>query len=137
MQIRNLVVLVLGICFIVIGLYFNTRAYTALTFVSTGLLFITITFLWKATWIDRVLTTYAVLLIPFFIVNGILTGTGLDEPVVWYNDEENLGIRLLTIPIEDIVYGFELFLLTVFFYEKLNPYLQAIRQPGTPKRNMD
>ena len=57
------------------------------------------------------------LLIPFFIVNGILTGTGIDEPVVWYNNAENLSIRILTIPIEDIFYGFELIILTIYFQE--------------------
>ena len=61
---------------------------------------------------------YLFLLIPFFIVNGILTGTGLEAPIVWYNNQENLGVRLLTIPIEDAFYGFELILLNVFFYEK-------------------
>jgi lycopene cyclase domain-containing protein len=61
---------------------------------------------------------YLFLLIPFFIVNGILTGTGLEAPIVWYNNQENLGVRLLTIPIEDTFYGFELIVLNVFFYEK-------------------
>jgi lycopene cyclase domain-containing protein len=47
-------------------------------------------------------------LIPFFIVNGILTGSFIEGEVVWYNNNENLGIRILTIPIEDIVYAFNM-----------------------------
>ena len=68
-------------------------------------------------WMGKLFSVYPVLLIPFFIVNGILTGTGLAEPVVWYNNAENLGIRLITIPVEDIFYGFELILLNIFIYE--------------------
>lgn len=66
--------------------------------------------------------TFLVILIPFFIVNGILTGSFIDEPVVWYNNNENLGIRLMTIPIEDTVYAFTMILtvlvLTDYFYKK-------------------
>ena len=51
-----------------------------------------------------------ILLIPFFIVNGILTGSFIAEEVVWYNNSENLNIRIFTVPIEDIVYAFSLIL---------------------------
>ena len=71
----------------------------------------------KVYWLAKLVSIYPVLLIPFFIVNGILTGSGLEQSVVWYNNSEILGIRLLTIPIEDIFYGFELILINVFLYE--------------------
>ena len=55
----------------------------------------------------------------FFISNGILTGTGLESPIVWYNNAENLGVRMLTIPVEDSMYGFLLIVLNIFFFEKI------------------
>jgi lycopene cyclase domain-containing protein len=63
------------------------------------------------------------MLIPFFIVNGILTGSFIENEVVWYNNSENLGIRLFTIPIEDTIYALSLILtnlaLTEYFQSKL------------------
>jgi lycopene cyclase domain-containing protein len=105
------------------------RDYTAYSFISLGILLVAVTFLWNTFGLVRLLSIYPVLLIPFFIVNGILTGTGPDAPVVWYNNDENLGIRLLTIPVEDIFYGFELLLLNVLLYE----YLQTRSLPRLRK----
>jgi lycopene cyclase domain-containing protein len=47
-----------------------------------------------------VLLTY----IPFLIFNGLLTAI----PIVVYNDLENWGIRVYTIPLEDFFYSFSL-----------------------------
>ena len=61
------------------------------------------------------LVSYAICLIPFLIVNGFLTAI----PVVQYNDAENLGIRIYTIPFEDAFYGMLLVLMNIVIYEKL------------------
>jgi lycopene cyclase domain-containing protein len=61
--------------------------------------------------------TFSIVLIPFLIVNGILTGSFIEDPVVWYNDAENLGIRIFTIPVEDTFYAMGMLLLTVLLTE--------------------
>ena len=69
------------------------------------------------------LISYFFHLSPFLIINGILTDGNFDfnfstDPVVWYNNNENLSIRLITIPIEDFFYSMLLLLMNVTFYEK-------------------
>lgn len=99
------------------GLIYYSRLYTSVTFISLGLLILIIKYKTHVNWFPKLFTIYGILLFPFLVVNGILTGTGLSEPVVWYNNNENIGIRLFTIPLEDIFYGFELLLLNVYLYE--------------------
>ena len=98
------------------GIIFRDRWYTAASFISTALVIFLLVFIAKVNWFGKSVTVYAILLLPFFIVNGILTGAGLEEPVVSYNNDENLGLRILTIPVEDSIYGFELFILNLFFF---------------------
>jgi lycopene cyclase domain-containing protein len=62
--------------------------------------------------------TFLIILIPFLIVNGILTGSFIEGEVVWYNNEENLGIRLFTIPIEDVFYAFSMLFANLILIEK-------------------
>ncbi len=61
--------------------------------------------------------TFLVMLIPFFIVNGVLTGSWIESQVVWYNNAENLGIRMGTIPVEDSIYAYSMVLMNLFFFE--------------------
>jgi lycopene cyclase domain-containing protein len=70
----------------------------------------------KAVWPSRFYLSYIVVLIPFLLVNGVLTGTGIASPIVWYNDAENLSLRIGTIPVEDAFYGLLLIMGNVHLY---------------------
>jgi len=48
-----------------------------------------------------------------------LTGSFIEEEIVWYNNSENLGIRFFTIPIEDFGYAFSLILLNLMLIGQL------------------
>lgn len=119
LQTESAIILTLCVILLATGFYFHEKLYTSYTFIGLSVLLLLFKYILKAEWLVKLMSIYPVLLIPFFIVNGILTGSWIEEPVVWYNDNENLGIRLLTIPLEDVFYGFELILLNVFFYEYL------------------
>lgn len=99
------------------GIIFLEKLYTSITFISTSVVLLLLKFMIRVDWIGKAVSVYIVLLLPFLIVNGILTGTGLEEPVVWYDNSENLGIRMMTIPVEDAFYGFELVLLNIYFFK--------------------
>lgn len=97
------------------GVFNLDKSYTSLTFILTSA-FLFITFIKKIN-VSYLYLSY-LFIIPFFIAsNGILTGSLIESPIVYYNDNENLGIRLFTIPIEDSVYGFLLIGLNVTGYE--------------------
>ena len=103
---------------IIVAIFFYDRYYTAWSFLFTSLFIIIIyTFrnFFKTFDATSFLFSYAIILIPFLVVNGFLTAI----PVVLYNNAENLGIRIYTIPFEDIFYGMLLIMLVVCFYEKM------------------
>jgi lycopene cyclase domain-containing protein len=131
-KIRNArpISILLGILLIGLGFMFMGRLYTSTTFLATGLLLVLAS--WKTPkWWSQFMVGYLFHLIPFFIVNGVLTGSFLENPIVWYDNSENLGIRIGTVPIEDSIYSMLLMLLNVIIYEWLLSKRQTIpKQKG-------
>lgn len=103
---------------LIAGFIFYQKDYTAFTFVGLSVsLFLFFIFRKYFSSLNSAvfLLAYGIILLPFLLVNGFLTAL----PVVLYNDVENLGIRIYTIPFEDIFYGMLLIFLNIVIFEKL------------------
>jgi len=107
----------MAVILIITSLFFYNKSYSFFSFLFCGIA------LWLATslshWKQYLHTkafciSYLIILLPFMAVNGMLTYL----PVVEYNQAEIIGIKIYTIPIEDIFYGMLLVLLNILLFEK-------------------
>lgn len=114
---NNTLVFISVIVCVLVALLFHDKMYTFVTAIGTTLVLVYLHFIVKAAWIGKASLVYLILMLGFFPVNGILTGSGLPSAVVNYNPNEFLGIRMFTIPIEDAVYGYSQFLLVLYFFK--------------------
>lgn len=89
------------------------KSYTAVVLASFGLFFLLAGLPRPSLLEERtVWVTFAASFVPFAMVNGLLTAL----PVVLYNPSAILGVRIVTIPLEDFFYSFALvgYLLLVY-----------------------
>jgi lycopene cyclase domain-containing protein len=114
----DVILKILAVCLAITGMIFFDRHYTFWTFMLTAF-FIAVIYTFRGYFklfdASSFLISWCITLVPFLVVNGFLTAI----PVVLYNDEENLGIRIYTIPFEDIFYGMLLVMMNIVVYEKL------------------
>lgn len=105
--------------FIALGFIHSDKMYTSVNFIFAAVMLSIHFLIFKDKHFGRFFLAYLVTLIPFMIVNGILTGSFIDEPIVKYNNDENLSLRIGTVPIEDTVYNLSMLLLINTVYEKV------------------
>ncbi len=105
---------------VVMALQFYDRLYTVTTFSLLALTLIVLV-RQRAAYLGMFLVSWVVLQVPFFLVNGVLTGSWIDDQVVWYNPHQQIDIRLGTIPFEDTFYGLLLCLGIVAVMERISP----------------
>jgi lycopene cyclase domain-containing protein len=111
---QDIISYTLIILLLIVGIFHFQQLYTGVTCIAAAIF---IFFVKEQPWFSRYIFAYIILLIPFMIVNGLLTGTGLDEAVVRYNPTQFMGYRILTIPVEDTAYGFLLLGLNAYLFE--------------------
>lgn len=100
-------------------LVFNFQNQYTLYILSKFIIVLLLSFFDKNKTINTFYITFLVILVPFVIVNGILTGSFIEEEVIWYNNSENLGIRFFTIPVEDFAYAFSMILFNLLLIGQL------------------
>nr|WP_255481250.1 lycopene cyclase domain-containing protein [Pontibacter sp. Tf4] len=104
------------------------RWYTSITFMLLAIMLLVHLRYFGTKYLGRFFLAYIVHLVPFLLVNGVLTYL----PVVWYNNNYNLGLRLVSIPVEDTMYSMLMLLLTISLYEGLRQRMSIKQyQPST------
>ncbi|QXV67045.1 lycopene cyclase domain-containing protein [Mucilaginibacter sp. 21P] len=106
---KGISIMLIIVSLVLLAIY-HDRLYTAVTF---ALLPVVLLVTFKKNWLPRFYLAYLVSLLPFYIVNGLLTSI----PVVLYNNAQNMAIRVTTIPFEDHFYSMALLLMNIAFYE--------------------
>ncbi len=90
--------------------------YTSVASIVAVFLTVWLYFIKKVHWYGRFIFTFLIVQLPFFIVNGALTGMFTTEPIVWYNEAEMMGPRWISIPVEDTIYNYGFLLLVFHLY---------------------
>jgi len=114
---NNIIVFAGCVVCVLMALLHYDKPYTLVTALTAVVTLTYLHFVARVSWIGQAAVVYLLLMPGFFVVNGILTGTGLTSPVVNYNPGAFLGFRILTIPVEDLVYGNTQFLLNIYFFK--------------------
>lgn len=103
----------------VLAFVFSDGIYSFYGILAAGIVNWILYFGFTPKWYPQFIFSFIIVMIPFLVVNGILTGAITEDPVVWYNENHISGIRIYTIPIEDVFYNFLMLLSVVGIHEFL------------------
>jgi lycopene cyclase domain-containing protein len=116
-KIQNKITAVLIFITFVVSVLFVDRIYTFTTFSLLSLFLVWHLLVNRSDYLGKFYLAFIVIQLPFILVNGALTGMFTPEPIVWYNDAENLGIRLITVPLDDVAYNMLMLLIVITVLE--------------------
>ena len=108
---------VLALILAVSSVIWSDKLYTLVCFSLTSVSLFILS-IYQPKWIGSFFRTYLVSLIPFLIINGFLTGSFNEIPIVSYSSNHIIGTRILNIPIEDSLYCLLMLLIVIAVYER-------------------
>ena len=110
---------IIAFLLLILSIVYAHRMYTLVCFTLTSLSLFILS-IYKPKWIGRFFRTYFVSLVPFLIINGFLTGSFTDNPIVIYDSTQIIGLRIFNIPVEDSMYSLLMLLIVICLFEKKN-----------------
>lgn len=110
-------ILLLVVCISVIVLYYD-RIYTVYIFSTVIVALLCVLFADRSL-LSRYFISFLLIMVPFCLVNSVLTGSFIEEEVFWYNPAEILGFRIISIPVEDAGFTFSMILMIIFVRDHL------------------
>jgi lycopene cyclase domain-containing protein len=116
--------IIYGIAVALLALFFRHQAYTFYAGMLTAVMSIGVGIL-RPHWAANFLRMYIIIWIPFILINGILTGMLTENPVVYYHPDHIIGLRIISIPVEDSIYNFAMLAMVVAFYHWLPKQVQS------------
>lgn len=106
---------IISFALLLAGVLLNDLVYTASTFIGLSIAMLIAPYYVN---MKVFFKTYLILLFPFLVVNGLLTGSFIEDQIVWYDDNNNISLRILTIPVEDFFYSFFMLLVVMIGYQR-------------------
>jgi lycopene cyclase domain-containing protein len=122
---------VFGLIFLVLSALLallNPTNFYTVSACTLSAVYTSIALIRKFSWFSSFVFTYLICLFPFLIVNGVLTGSVTNEPIVWYSEKHIIGFRILTIPFEDLFYNYSLLFPIIWIFEDLKQRFQKQRK---------
>lgn len=102
--------------FVVMAVVFQDNIYTISSCLLAAITLIWVKSLGERDFLAKYYRAFLVISIPFILIDGILTGGFTSAPVVLYDADHFSGLRLVSIPLEDFIYGFALLLQVNYLY---------------------
>lgn len=103
---------------ILMGWHYQGRLYTTVCCYALAILVTVQLFVVKGAFLGRFYLAYFIFLLPALALESWLNGSFAHEPITWYDNMENSGFRVFTVPIENLLFLLLLFMLNVTVYER-------------------
>jgi lycopene cyclase domain-containing protein len=122
-----------------VAIFYYQHLYTLVAHILCAALLLFHLLILRKPYLSVFLLTFCILLVPFIISNGMLTGITfweypfinlfpeqIDEQIVWYDNKHTLGVRLFTMPVDDLSYGLTMLLLVATVYEAVKSEAKVV-----------